>query len=119
MPHFILDCSRDLLDHHDRQRLMQTVFDAAGESRLFNSDDIKVRIRPYSEFIVGNSDKASFLHVFAYIMEGRTVSQKNDLSKSIVRRLKTLLPDVPVVSVNVMDFEKATYNNRNTVDDIS
>ena len=114
MPHFIIDCPDDLLSHHDGQQVMQIVFDAAEESALFSVEDIKVRIRPFADFVTGGSGGA-FLHVFAYIMEGRTVSQKNALSKSIVSRLKTRLPDVPVVSMSVMDFEQATYNNRNTV----
>lgn len=114
MPHFIIDCSDDLIAVHDKQQLMQVVFDAAEESGLFNTDDIKVRIRPFADFMTGGTG-ASFVHVFAYIMEGRTVSQKNALSKSIVSRLKLHLSEVPVVSMNVMDFEKSTYHNRNMV----
>jgi 5-carboxymethyl-2-hydroxymuconate isomerase len=49
-------------------------------------------------------------------MDGRTTEQKHDLSHSVVSRLKSLLPDVPIVSMNVMEFEKATYNHRNTVE---
>jgi 5-carboxymethyl-2-hydroxymuconate isomerase len=53
--------------------------------------------------------------VFAYIMEGRTSEQKSVLSTSIVRKLKSMYPDVPVISMNVMEFERATYANRKMV----
>ena len=114
MPHIIIDCSDSILQQHDRQQIMQLIFDAADESRLFNTQDIKVRLRSFSDFLPA-ADGETFLHVFAYIMEGRTTAQKNGLSKSIVSRLKLALPDVPVISMNVIDIEKATYNNRDTV----
>jgi 5-carboxymethyl-2-hydroxymuconate isomerase len=115
MPHFILDCSESLLSVHDKQQIMQNVMDVAVESGLFGVDDIKVRVRPYADFMTGTA-RRDFIHVFGYIMDGRTTEQKHDLSHSVVSRLKSLLPDVPIVSMNVMEFEKATYNHRNTVE---
>ena len=50
-----------------------------------------------------------------YIMEGRTVDQRKALSTSIVTRLKKLLPEVPVISMNLIEFEKATYTNRTMI----
>lgn len=114
MPHFILDCSDDLFRVHDKRQVMEVVFKAAEASGLFSVADIKVRIRPFTDFITGG-DGDAFLHVFSYIMEGRTQQQKNDLSKSIVSALTKLFPDVAVVSMNVMEFERVTYNNRSTV----
>ena len=72
------------------------------------------RVRPYDEFTVGGTDH-DFVHVFAYIMEGRSTEQKGALSNAVVRELKQLLPGVPVISMNVMEFERATYSNRNLV----
>ena len=51
------------------------------------------------------------MHVFANIMEGRTQEQKRTLSRSVVRTLKELLPAVEIISMNIRDFEKATYCN--------
>jgi 5-carboxymethyl-2-hydroxymuconate isomerase len=73
-----------------------------------------VRTRTYEHFTVGGTQD-DFLHVFGYIMQGRTIEQRQTLSVSIVKRLKELLPDVPVISMNVMEFEKATYTNRSMV----
>lgn len=93
---------------------MRIVHDTAESTELFAKGDIKVRINPYEHFSVGNEVK-DFIHVFGYIMEGRTTIQKSDLSKRIVTVLKEIFPAVPIISINIMDFEKATYSNKTMV----
>lgn len=114
MPHLILDCSPNVLAVRSAEELMREVHDTAEASGLFANGDIKVRIQTHDHYTVGNTQE-DFLHVFGYIMQGRTVEQREALSTSIVKRLKELLPDVPVISMNVMEFEKATYTNRTMV----
>src|SRR5262245_2170207 len=114
MPHFILDLNERLLTVHPPATLMRIVHDTADATGLFAKGDIKVRIRPYVHGTVGNAQQ-DFIHVFAYIMEGRTTEQKSALSRSIVRELMALYPDAPVISMNVMEFERATYANRKSV----
>ena len=60
-------------------------------------------------------DHEHFVHVFANIMEGRTQEQKKTLSDKVVRTLTELLPEVDVISMNIRDFEKATYCNAKMV----
>ncbi len=90
---------------------MQNVYNTAESTQLFDEGDIKVRINPYQHFNIGNT-KNDFIHIFANIMEGRTTSQKAMLSKSIITELKLMFPNVPIISINIRDFEKATYCNR-------
>lgn len=45
-------------------------------------------------------------------MQGRTTEQKKALSKKITESLHELLPDLSVLSINVSDFEAATYYNK-------
>ena len=114
MPHFIIDCSPGVLDIQTPETILREVHDAAESSDLFAPGDIKMRIQPYATYTVGKTD-ADFVHVFGHIMQGRTTEQKRDLSERIVRKLKTLFPEVGIVSMNVVDFEKATYCNRTMV----
>jgi 5-carboxymethyl-2-hydroxymuconate isomerase len=114
MPHFIIDCPEEFLDNCDPEELMTLVHDTVDSTGLFAKGDIKVRINPFVYSSVGNEYKM-FIHIFGYIMQGRTTEQKADLSKRIVTKLKSMFPDVPVISMNVMDFEKATYCNRTMV----
>jgi len=118
MPHFIIDCSESVLSLAEPEELIRSVYAAAESSGLFASSGvggIKVRLRPYRYF--ANVDgQEHFVHVFANIMEGRTQAQKRALSESVVRALKELLPAVEIISMNVRDFEKATYCNATMVE---
>jgi 5-carboxymethyl-2-hydroxymuconate isomerase len=114
MPHLILDLSPGVLKLRSPEELIREVHDTAEASGLFAKGDIKVRIRSYEHYTAGGTQN-DFLHVFGHIMQGRTVEQRKALSVSIIKRLKELLPDVPVISMNVIEFEKATYTNRTMI----
>ncbi|MCR9174159.1 MAG: 5-carboxymethyl-2-hydroxymuconate Delta-isomerase [bacterium] len=114
MPHFIIDCSIHIIEQKLPENILQKVFYAAASTGLFLKDEIKVRISPFQFYRTGNSND-NFIHVFAYIMEGRSADQKVKLSEKIVTDLQALLPDVPIISVSIVDFEKATYSNKETV----
>jgi len=111
MPHFIIDCSAEILNSHPEAILLKEIHAIAAESGLFELNDIKVRINPYKEYLVGGKHEL-FIHVFSSIMQGRTVAQKAALSKAVVEKLITMFPDVPNIAMNVSEFEKATYRNR-------
>jgi 5-carboxymethyl-2-hydroxymuconate isomerase len=114
MPHFVIHCAENILKIKTEMEIMLCVHDTADDTGLFKKGDIKVRIQAFENFIVGNG-KPDFIHVFGNIMEGRTGEQKADLSRRIVTKLAALLPEVPVVSMNVSEFEKASYCNRGMI----
>lgn len=111
MPHFVIDCSENIIKLKSPEEIMQEVYNAAEASELFDEGDIKVRINPFQYYNIGNS-KADFIHIFGNVMEGRNTTQKSDLSKAIIGKLKIMFPEVPVLSINIRDFEKATYCNK-------
>jgi len=111
MPHFIIDCSQDILQLRTPEELMDAVYETADATGLFAPNDIKVRLQPYQYYRLGTGKK-NFLHVFGYIMEGRTTEQKAHLSRQISTRLSELLTDVSFLSVNINDFKTATYSNK-------
>ena len=114
MPHFIIDCTEQILKLKTSESIMQIVYDAAKSTELFSPEEIKVRITAFQYYNVGNT-KDNFIHVFANIMEGRNTEQKAHLSKAIVTELNLMFPEVPVISMNIRDFEKATYFNKEMV----
>jgi 5-carboxymethyl-2-hydroxymuconate isomerase len=114
MPHFIIDCSENIISRKFSEDIMQKVYDTAESTQLFDKGDNKVRINPFKHYNIGNS-KDDFIHIFANIMEGRTISQKAHLSKAIVKQLKMMFPNVPIISINIRDFEKATYCNKTMI----
>ena len=111
MPHFILDCSENILEIQEPRKPIETVFETAFDTGLFGRNDIKVRLNPFKHSLE-QSGEADFIHVFGNIMEGRTPEQKANLSKVIVTRLNELFPDVPIISMNIRDFTKESYFNK-------
>lgn len=114
MPHFVIDCSLSITELKTPEEIIQNVYDAAESTQFFDQGDIKVRINPFEHYNIGNT-KNDFIHIFANIMEGRTTEQKALLSKLIVSELKKMFPEVPIISINIRDFEKATYCNKSMV----
>ncbi len=114
MPHFIIDCTERLLEINDPKVVLKEVLETANSTGLFKKKDIKVRLNPFKYSLVQESDN-DFIHVFGNIMEGRTDEQKANLSKLIVAKLKSMFPDVPIISINIRDFEKASYCNKSMV----
>lgn len=111
MPHFIIECSHNVLEHCSEQSLNQMVFEAAKQSALFEESDIKVRLNSYKTYTLGG-DNDAFIHVFSHIMQGRTTQQKASLSRAIVTQLCARFPHIRQIAMNVAEFEKATYCNR-------
>ncbi|WP_298778832.1 5-carboxymethyl-2-hydroxymuconate Delta-isomerase [uncultured Polaribacter sp.] len=114
MPHFILDCSENILEIHEPLKIIEAVFETAFSTGLFDRNDIKVRLNPFKYSLV-QGGKADFIHVFANIMEGRSNEQKANLSKQIVTKLNELFLEVPIISINIRDFEKASYFNKSMI----
>lgn len=111
MPHFIIDCSENIIQQKSPDEIMQPIYDAAEATGLFAVNDIKVRLRPFQYFKLGE-DKKDFIHIFGNIMEGRSTEQKANLSKKIIERLNEMFPDISILSINIIEFEKATYKNK-------
>lgn len=114
MPHFVIECSANVLTKQSADVIMNTVHDTAAATGLFADNDIKVRMIPFEYYKLG-AGKESFLHIFAYIMQGRTTEQRAHLSKVIIEKIAPLLPDTSFLSINISEFEAATYCNRSLI----
>ena len=115
MPHFVIDFSHSILAPHQDKLILQRVHEVVCETTLFVESDIKIRINPFVEYSVGNT-KSEFLHVFAHIMQGRTLEQRANLSRDVVAVLKEMFPQVVNIAMSVAEFEKDTYCHRNMID---
>ncbi|MFD0992410.1 5-carboxymethyl-2-hydroxymuconate Delta-isomerase [Tenacibaculum geojense] len=114
MPHFVIDCSKNIIQLKSPEEIIQKVHDTVEATELFEKGDIKVRINPFEYYTIGNT-KNDFIHIFGNIMEGRTATQKKNLSERIITELKLMFPQVPIISINIRDFEKATYCNKSMI----
>lgn len=114
MPHFIIECSANVIWQTDVDAMLREIHDTAEATGLFKPGDIKVRLTPFEYYSAGNR-RTDFIHVFAHILEGRTTEQKADLSQRIVTKLKVLFPNVQVIAMNIYEFERASYNNLDSI----
>src|SRR4051794_31162922 len=105
MPHFIIDCSENVIEQESPETIMHAVYDVAEGTGLFAMDDIKVRLRPYQYFKLGKG-KRTFIHIFGYIMEGKSTEQKADLSRRMIERLSEIFPAISILSINISEFEE-------------
>ena len=110
-PHFIIDCSANILAQVSEMEILKAVHTITDASGLFVKEDIKVRVNPYNVFDVGGK-QTDFIHVFSYILEGRTAEQKAALSKDVVRILTAMFPDVEFIAMSVDEFAIAGYCNK-------
>src|SRR5688572_13000957 len=111
MPHFVVDCSQEILRIHDEESIIARLHRVVNSSGLFEEADIKIRVRPFGIYAVGG-ERQDFIHTFAWIMQGRSVQQRAALSKAIVGELAGMFPLLPRIAVNSAEFEQATYFNR-------
>jgi 5-carboxymethyl-2-hydroxymuconate isomerase len=118
VPHFIIHCSENILTQKTPSEIMQAVYDVAESTKLFMKGDIKVRIHPFKYYQLGE-EKKDFIHVFGNIMEGRTTAQKADLSEKIIKKLNEMFPDISILSMNINEFEFATYSNKSLIDPLN
>ena len=115
MPHFVIDCSKEIMILNPPEHTLSVVHVAAVNSGLFDENDIKVRLNPFNDNYIVGGKKDEFIHVFGNIMEGRTEEQKAKLSQQILQKLKPLFPSVEFIAINLRDFEKSTYCNKTMV----
>src|SRR5205085_12410953 len=111
MPHFIIECSENITQQKSPDEIMQAVYDVAEATGLFAANDIKVRLRPYQYFKLGTGKK-DFIHIFGHIMEGRSTEQRANLARKVIKRLNEMFPDISILSINIGEFEQATYSNK-------
>ena len=107
MPHCIVEHSASL----NSELIVPLVFSGAMKSELFEIDgsDIKVRAIVYHSYLTG-LEKSDFIHVTLKILSGRTVEQKQMLSKSVLDELQRLELQKCSLTVEVMDIERASYS---------
>lgn len=108
MPHCIIEYSNSIEKTVSPAKLMQAVHQAAIDSELFDTADIKTRAIAYEHFLKGDN-KDDFICVTIKAMSGRTTEQKLALSKKVSQALIELGATSCTVTVEILDIDRATY----------
>lgn len=108
MPHLIIEYSADCLDEQQVQTIVDAVFEAAIDSGLFETANIKSRAIPITAYRLGGEGKG-FVCVRCRIHAGRSREQKKQLSEAIVSALRELESGVAAITAEVIEMDPASY----------
>lgn len=109
MPHCIIEYSKSLENQLVPDDILQAVHNGTVASRLFSLADIKVRAIPYTWHYLA-ADTQDFIHVTVKILAGRTLEQKQILSKSILQALSVMSLSSISLTVEVCDIDAPSYS---------
>ncbi|MBM7073756.1 5-carboxymethyl-2-hydroxymuconate isomerase [Shewanella sp. 202IG2-18] len=109
MPYHIIEHSDDLAS----LILMDSTFQGALSSDLFDVKDIKVRAMPFQHYQVGFESR-SFIHVSLRILSGRSEARKQILSKSVIEKLSNLNINKVSIIAEVLDIDRDSYQKELT-----
>ena len=56
MPHFVIDCSENLLKSHSQEEIIKQVHISAVSTKLFHKGDVKVRLHLFKEYTTVDED---------------------------------------------------------------
>lgn len=109
MPHLIIEYTSDLIDEPKVTAMVDKVFDAAMDSGLFATENIKVRAIPVTAYRTGNSG-TGFVSIQCRIHVGRSMAKKKAFSESIVNELRDLELGVAAITAEVVEMESDSYS---------
>lgn len=111
MPHVVIEYSREIEKKADIAKIMDIAFKATSSTGAINTNDIKVRAIPYDHYKL-EPDGAMFVHLTLSLLEGRSDSQKEDISINIREELSGFLPFVTSISIDIRDMNPSAYKKR-------
>jgi len=113
MPHLVVECSEKVLTMKSPDELVQSIYKTVIAIDGFPIN-VMVRIVPFKHYTtIGLKD--DFIFICAHILEGRTLKQKQYLSKNVIKMLKEMFPELSKISMIIREFERATFINNSMV----
>ena len=90
MPHCIIEYTPNI--PMDTAELLQTAHQVMIDSGLFGVADIK-----------------TLIHIIIRLLDGRTIAQKQALTSNMAKTLRARLPNVPSITVDIIDMVRECY----------
>lgn len=117
MPHIVMEYSNSLEERANVQTLLEALHQAAIDSQLFDIHLIKSRAMRFNHWLVADqADVLDFIHVSVDILEGRSLEQREALSKAMLQALQAQL-DFPLsLTVNVREMNRQVFQGVSAFD---
>jgi len=110
MPHIVVEYSSNLTSSVKESDLLRSLHRVVLDSGIFSPEAIKARGVSYDEGdYVLPEGKKSFLHVTVSILAGRDTEPRRQISDSVFKASKALIPSADSVSVNLHEMDEKTY----------
>jgi len=121
MPHLVLEYTANLLPEFDPLQAlhrMNTVLLASGE---FVPDHIKSRAIRLDDYLVGDSEPGSYMHVRLHLLAGRRPDAKAAITEGLVAALRSCIRGgscFPVqITAEALDMDRSAYSKSIVHDD--
>ncbi len=113
MPHAIVEISPEIAPETQRADLLRLLHDALSGCGVFQPADLKTRLHISDQSLVGVLENGvsarSFVHVWIYLLEGRTPAQKSALTDAAFAVLNQHAVFASQRSVDIRDMARETY----------
>jgi len=110
MPHVIIEYSANACPPALGAEMTRIAHNVMMQSGLFSAADIKSRSYAASDFLVGEKGReGSFVHVTVYLLEGRSLLQKQHLSEALRDAMQAYVKNIDQLSIDIRELAKDTY----------
>ncbi|HEY1729580.1 MAG TPA: hypothetical protein VGG22_14470 [Candidatus Baltobacteraceae bacterium] len=120
MPHITIECSENVRDHVNVDKLLRHVHDAAIETGVFPPDGIRSRIHILEHYRVAESGKNAFVHAVLRIGPGRDQETKrrvlDHVFAALTESLQKMYDSQPLaISIELQELDSDLRRNQNNL----
>ncbi|MFC3051998.1 5-carboxymethyl-2-hydroxymuconate Delta-isomerase [Kordiimonas pumila] len=112
MPHISVEYARDDDLDCKIEDILDTILEVADQSSVIVLENLKLRAIPCSQYRVSGRKGEAFLHVNVAMMEGPSLSAREELSDALFAALTKLLPDLKQITIDLREMNPRTYRKR-------
>ncbi len=109
MPHIVAEYSNNIENDITNCGVLGLIHKAIADIGLFSPEAVKSRSIAYDSYILPEGD-ISFLHITISILSGRSVEQRDEISKSIFFIANDSAISIDKISVDINEMDAATYS---------
>jgi 5-carboxymethyl-2-hydroxymuconate isomerase len=120
MPHITIECSENVQDQIDVDKMLRCVHDAAIETGVFPPDGIRSRVHILDHYRVADAKKNAFVHVVLRIGPGRDKETKTRVVDHVFDELTAFLQPMydtrPLaISIELQELDPEMRRNKNNL----
>lgn len=120
MPHITIECSKNVQDHIDVDKMLRCVHDAVIETGVFPPDGIRSRVHILNHYRVSEGKENAFVHVVLRCAPGRDQETKRRVVDHVFGELTAFLQKMydtrPLaISLELQELDADLRRNKNNL----